>query len=478
MKTNNKTILVLIVGYTLLMQSCAIFKMPQKEADSNMPNYYTDSALDSLNTAQLQWREFFEDPFLINLIDSTLKNNKEFNITLQRINIYNNEILSRKGEYLPFVNGVLTTDGEKVGKYTRNGAVEENLEIVEGSKNPKFLGNFQLSIQTKWELDVWKKLRNAKNAAVFEYLASVEGKNFLLTNLISEVAKAYYELLALDSQLKNLEENIAIQQNALEVVQLLMQSARVNSLAVNRFEAEVRKNQSEIYHIKQDIFEVEAQINFLMGKTSTKIKRDAGNFINTNPPTISMGIPSQLLGNRPDVKQAENELTAAKLNIKVAKANFFPSFGIQAGVGFQAFNPKFLFTSPESLIASVAGDLIAPIINRNAIKAAYKTANAKQIQAAYVYEETIINAYREVVIEVSNIDNIQKAYDLQMEEVALLTESIGIVNNLFQSARADYMEVLLTQRDALDAKMRLIETKKEQMFATVDLYRSLGGGWQ
>ncbi|MCB0510090.1 MAG: TolC family protein, partial [Bacteroidetes bacterium] len=210
MMKKNKTRAFLVIVSILVLQACAIFKLPQKEANTKLPSNYEDFQRDTSNTAKLSWQDFFEDPYLLNLIDSALINNKELNITLQKINMANNEILLRKGEYLPFVNGQVAADGEKVGKYTRNGAVEENLAIKDGIENPKFLGNFQLGLSASWELDVWKKLRNAKNAAILEYMASVEGKNFLMTNLIAEVANSYYELLALDNQLKNLEENISI----------------------------------------------------------------------------------------------------------------------------------------------------------------------------------------------------------------------------------------------------------------------------
>lgn len=480
MKKRNKIIqLIILATFVFSMQSCALFKTPQKDANTNLPDSFNQSEkLDSTNSAQINWNEFFEDPFLTALIDSALTNNKELNIIMQRINRANNEIMAKKGEYLPFVNGLIGADVDKVGAYTRNGAVEEHLEIKDGKEFPKFLGNFQFGLNASWELDVWKKLRNAKNVAILEYMASVEGKNFLITNLIAEIANSYYELTALDSKLLNLNENIAIQQNALRIVNQLQASARVNALAVKRFEAEVRKNQSEIYNIKQEIFETENRINFLVGTTNKSIARNTSNFTTIEPKVIKSGVPSQLLQNRPDIRQAEQELAAAKLNIKVAKANFFPSFGIHAGVGFEAFNPKFLINSPESILMNVAGEMIAPLINMKGLKAQYKNANSKQIQAAFEYEQTIINAYMEVSNQLSKIENIQKTNELQLQEVALLTESIGISNQLFQSARADYMEVLLTQRDALEAKMRLIETKKTQMIAMVNLYKSLGGGWQ
>jgi len=479
-KKNNKIKqLVLLATVVVLLQSCAIFKTPLKEADTSLPDSFNQSETsDSTNSAQINWSDFFEDPYLIALIDSALIHNKELNIVLQKINRANNEIMARKGEYLPSVNAAIGIDGDKVGEYTRAGAIEENLEIKEGKEFPTFLGNYQLGLNASWELDVWKKLRNAKNVAVLEYMASVEGKNLIMTNLIAEIANSYYELIALDNKLENLNENITIQQNALKIVNQLQKSARVNALAVKRFEAEVRKNQSEIYNIKQEIFETENKINFLVGTSNRPIERNASNFITLQPKVIQSGIPAQLLANRPDIRQAEQELAAAKLNIKVAKANFFPSFGINAGVGFEAFNPKFLFDSPESILMNVAGEIVAPLINRKALKATYKNATSKQIEAAFEYEQTILQAYMEVANQLSKVENIQKTSDLQMQEVALLTESIGIANQLFQSARADYMEVLLTQRDALEAKMKIIDTKKNQMTTMVNLYKALGGGWQ
>lgn len=192
---------------------------------------------------------------------------------------------------------------------------------------------------------------------------------------------------------------------------------------------------------------------------------------------IHTGIPSQLLANRPDIRQAELDLAAAKLDVKVTKARFYPTLGISAGVGYQAFNPSYIF-KPESLIYSLAGDLAAPLINRNAIKASYAGASARQVQAVYDYERTILNAYIEVSNQLAKISNTQQAYELKAKQVDALNQSIDISNDLFRSARADYMEVLMTQRDALESKFDLIETKMQQMNAMVNIYRALGGGWK
>lgn len=480
MTMNNKRLQWMVAGaVSLMLQSCAIPFLTSKQADTSLPAQYAAvPAQVAENTAKVNWHDFFDDPNLAALIDVAVANNKEVNIMAQRITVAQNEIQARKGEYLPFVGFGASAEKEKVGQYTRNGAVEENLEFKEGRSNPRFVGNYQFGLVASWEIDVWKKLRNATKVAAMEYLATVEGKNFLVTNLVAEVANAYYELIALDNELVTLDKNIQIQKNALEVVQQLQQYARANSLAVKRFDAEVKKNQSRQYVLKQQIVETENRINYLLGRTSQPIARTSDTFMSMHPKMVQTGLPSELLANRPDIRQAELELSAAKLNIDVARANFYPSFSMRAGLGFQAFDPKYLLNVPESILASLGGDLIAPLINRNAIEAHYKSANAMQIQAAYDYEQKIINAYMEVANQIANIDNLNKNYQLKNKQVESLTQSIDVANQLFKAARADYMEVLLTQRDALDAKMELIETKQQQISATINLYRSLGGGWQ
>ena len=161
----------------------------------------------------------------------------------------------------------------------------------------------------------------------------------------------------------------------------------------------------------------------------------------------------------------------------MAKARFYPSLGISAGVGFEAFNPKYLLDTPESLLYSIAGELTAPLINRNEIKAAYAGANAKQIQAVYDYEQTVLNAYIEVANQLAKVDNLEQSFALKSQEVDALNRSVNISGQLFSSARADYMEVLMTQRDALESNFDLVETKMAQMNAYVHMYQALGGGW-
>jgi outer membrane protein TolC len=298
----------------------------------------------------------------------------------------------------------------------------------------------------------------------------------MVTQLVAEIANSYYELIALDNRLEVLERNIAIQRDALEVVKLQKIAARVTQLAVQRFEAEVLKNRSLKYDLEQKRILAENRINFLVGRFPQPVKRDAKKFNEPFKNGIEAGVPSQLLENRPDVKQAQLQLEAAKLDVKATKAGFYPALSIEAGVGYESFNAVHLLDTPESLLYNLAGNLTAPLLNRAAIKAQYRTANAIQVQAVFNYERAILRAFTDVANGLAMMENLKKSYELEAQQVALLTESIEVSNVLFQSARADNMEVLLTRRDSHDAEMELIETKLRQMQALVNVYQALGGG--
>jgi outer membrane protein, multidrug efflux system len=480
MKNSKNMMSSVTIGLALiLVTGCSLpSTIKLRHENKKVPLEYANALKDTVNAGTIAWKGFFTDPYLNALIDSALQNNQEYNIMLQEMNIAQSEVKGKKGEYLPFLIIGGRAGIEKSGRYTRNGAVERNLELESGKENPEPLPDFMIGTSASWEIDIWKKLRNAKKSAVLKYLATIEGRNFMVTNLTSEIANSYYELMALDNQLDILKQNIEIQQNALEIVKMQKEAAKTTELAVRKFEAEVRKNQSHQYYLVQQITETENRINFLVGRFPKPIERNSVVFTNLLPNYVHSGIPSQLLSNRPDIKQAELELAAAKLDVKVAKANFYPSLNITAGIGYQAFNPRFILKSPESMIYSAAGELMAPLINRNAIKAFYYTASSKQVQNVYNYERTILKAHMEVTNQLSNISNLEKSYAFKEKQVEALTRSIDISTSLFKSARADYMEVLMTQRDALESRFDLIEIKMQQMHAMVNMYKALGGGWK
>lgn len=466
------------ISVACLLQSCAIPASVTRVAEPGLPAQYAQATVDGPSAATIDWSSWFEDAQLKALIDTALANNKELAMLLQRINMAANEVDARKGEYLPFVGIGAAAELDKVGRYTRSGTVEENLDIREHEAFPDPLGNLEAGLHASWELDVWKKLRNATQAASLEYLASMEGRNLLVTLLVAEVANSYFELLALDNQLANLEQNLEIQRNALQVTRELLNFGRTTSLAVTRFEAEVSKNESERYAIEQEIVATENRLNLLLGRTPQPIARSSTSLMQLEPKQVAAGLPPELLANRPDIRRAELELQAAELDIAVARANFYPSFALRAGVGLEAFDQRYLLETPASLAYGLSVDMLAPLINRRAIAANLRNATAAQVQAAYEYELTVLTAFSEVSTHLSELDKLARNYALKQQQVDALGDSVEVAGQLFASARADYLEVLLAQREALEARSELIETRQQQLSAMVNLYRALGGGWQ
>lgn len=463
---------ILRVTCVLLLSSCApTLQQEARLENKSVPDAYGAQGNDT-NTAHMKWSEFFTDGKLDALIETALQNNQELNIVSIEIDIAKNEVMTREGEFLPKLDFKVGAGLEKAGRYTSNGVSDEAHGVPEHTPDLSF------GFAASWEIDVWSKLRNATKAATLRYLASEEGRKFAVSVLVGEVADAYYELMALDAQLAVLQQNIAVQQNALEVVRLQKEAARVSELAVKRFEAEVLKNQSRQYTTQQEIYETENRINFLVGRFPQHVDRTSENFINIEPVAVHEGVPSQLLQNRPDIRKAELELEANKLDVQVAKASFYPRLGIGANIGYQSFDATKLLATPASLLYSLGADIMVPLLNRRGLTAAYYTANSVQLQAVYRYERALLKGFIEVANRVQLMQNLKQSEALRRQEVDALTQSIDISSRLFASARADYMEVLLTRRDALESQIELIEIKRKQMSAMVGLYQALGGGWR
>ncbi len=416
------------------------------------------------------------DPFLAGLVQEALVGNQELKILFEEIQIACNEAYARSGEYRPFVTLGTGMGVEKSGRHTRNGAVEEQLEVTPGGDFPDPLPDFLVAANVSWEVDIWNRLRNAQRAATMRYLGSQEGRNYVVTRLVAEVAENYYELLALDNRSATLQRTIEIQQQSMQVAQANKDAGRGTELAVQRFKAEVRKNEAEQSVIVQEITEVENRINFLLGRYPQPIARPQVEFVDLDCVGFAAGVPSELLLQRADIRQAEREVQAAGLDVLAARARFYPNLSLNAGLGWNAFSTGYLFRTPESLIYGLAGELVGPLINRRAIKAAYQTANAAQLQAIYDYQKTILTAHIEVVNYLTKVENYSASIDSKRKQLEALQASVEVATKLFQNARAEYVEVLLAQREMMEARMQLIEIKREQFSAMIRSYQALGGG--
>ena len=463
------------IAVLLLLTGCRIPNLRGAKPGQELPATIKGE-LSEENSAQVGIDEFFDDPLLVSYIRDALAGNQQLKILGEGIQIANNEVFKRTGAYLPFVRFGASAGLEKPSWFTLPGAVTNNVPYLPGQYFPDPLPDFLVGTNLSWQVDIWRQLRNARDSSAFRFLGTADGRNYVVTRLVADIAENYYTLMALDQQLENLDRIIDFQEKSLQFAKARKDAARDTELAVQRFQAEVRKGQSEKLIIKQAIVEAENRINFLRGRFPEPVARNSAKFLELQLHPLKLGVPSQLLRNRPDIRQAERELAAAGLDVKVARADFFPKLFISSSVGFEAFNTKYLIWTPESLIWNVAGGIVAPLINRRAIKADYMSANARQLQAIYNYQQVTINAFTEVYNRISMVENYSKSLDIKKQQLDALEASVTNATKLFQNARVTYMDVLFSQRDLRDARNAYIDQKKMQLSAIVNTYQALGGG--
>jgi NodT family efflux transporter outer membrane factor (OMF) lipoprotein len=485
MKLMSRAIAIAIAGGILLvLPACQIPNLRVAAPGPDAANFKLNGPADGFdaqeaklteNSAQLTVEEFYNDPILVQLIYHGLAGSRELRILEEEVQVARSAVLMRQGGFLPAV-GLRSGIGlDKPSVFTPLGAAEKQLEYLPGKNFPEPLGNVAGSINFFVPLDIWRELRNARDAAIQRYLAAGERRNYFVTQLISDIAENYYGLMALDQRLATLDKIIELQQQSLEAAEAKFKAGRGTDLPIQRFLAEVRKNQSEKLLVTQEIVEVENRINFIAGRYPQPVERTTTGFYDLNIHALNVGVPAQLMLNRPDIRQAEHELEAAGLDVKVSRAHFFPRVDLFAGIGYQAFNFKYLFY-PDALIANVAGELTAPLINKKAIQAEFLAANAQQLESLYNYQRVILNAFIEVINRISMVENYRRSIELRKQQLQALTASVDSATKLYIAARVEYIEVLFAQRDLMDAQTVLIQTKRQQLSGIVTAFQALGGG--
>jgi NodT family efflux transporter outer membrane factor (OMF) lipoprotein len=473
---------IYFIAIILFLGACKIKQeIPKNRPMLAMPSKFSAKS-DSSFTSLPSFKAFFSDSTLIALIDTTLKNNFDLQMTLQKIEIARAGVRFTQGLGKPDLSGNFTVGQRKFGNYTIDGVgnydTRFSTNINEKQQIPaSIIPDYYLGVQSSWEIDLWGKLKSQKASAAAKFLASEAGKNLVISELVAQISSTYYELLILDNELNFLEENINLQERALEIVRVLKQAGQANQLGVDLLNAQLLSSKALKIEVKQEIIEAESKINFLIGRYPQTVSRSNVAWAKVIPPKLNVGIPSHLLENRPDIKQAEYELVATNANLVSAKAAFYPSLNITGGAGLQAFKALVLF-NPASFAMNTFGGLMAPLANRRQIIADLMASKAEQKIAYTNYQKTIVNSFVEVYNQLNLIQNTNEMYELKIQEVEVLRQSINTSSELFRSGRATYLEVITAQKNALQSQIELINLKKRQYNAVIVLYKSLGGGWK
>lgn len=464
-----------------VLTGCKTTDLTTGSWNKKIPEKYIASG-DSTQASLKPWRELFFDPNLVSLIDSALVHNYDLREALQKIEFSRAGIKFTKGIRLPEVGLYGATGQRKFGEYTMDGVgnydtqFSPNINSKQQIPNP--LPDYYVGVQASWEIDLWGKLKNKKRAAASRFIASQYGKDLIVTNLIADVSSTYFELIALDQSMQILEENIALQQEALDIVKIQKEAGKANELAVEMLQAQLLGSKTIQAETRQKLVEAESRLNFLCGSFPKTVLRDTAYYTKNTLATINTGVPSSLVKNRADIRQAETRLLAHNADVRSAKAAFYPTLTINAAVGLQSFTAMLLFESPASLAYNILGGLTAPVLNRRQLKADLMASRSEQKQAYISYEKAVVNGFTEVYIAVNNIKNTNDMYSLKSEEVKMLKQSITTSSELFKAGRANYLEIILAQKNALQSQLELVDYDKRQNTAIITLYRSLGGGWK
>ncbi|QHS63424.1 efflux transporter outer membrane subunit [Chitinophaga agri] len=440
-----------------------------------LPAHYNDSAAaasaDS-SIATLEWKQFFADTTLQGLIGRALSGNYDLQLAIKRIETAQAYLKQAKLGWLPTVNLQATASTSIPSKNSLNGT---SLNTFLGTDH---IEDYNLSAGLSWEIDIWGKIKRRKEAALASYLGTFEGMHAVQTGLVSNIANSYYNLLMLDAQLNIARSNVALSDTIVQMIRLQKTAGEATELAVQQAEAQRQTAALLIPQLEQAKAIEQNTLRILAGDLPGTIDYTT-TLINTPLRDIMpAGVPAALLSNRPDVKELELALVAANAQVGVAQASMYPSLNITANGGVNAFKASDWFTLPSSLFGMVAGGLTQPVFQRGQLKTNLEVAKIAREEAVIRFRQVALNAIGEVSNSLVKLDKLKEQQEIATSQVNTLALATSHARMLFRSGMANYLDVITAQSRSLQASLTQADITRQQLSASVELYRSLGGGWK
>ncbi|SHE59512.1 efflux transporter, outer membrane factor (OMF) lipoprotein, NodT family [Arenibacter palladensis] len=462
----SKGALLLVVAITL--QSCFVARdYVRPDLDIETENLYRTENLpkDSVSMADVSWKDLFTDQYLEQYIEEGLQNNMDIRIAIQQMIAAEAYAKQGKAGYLPTLS---------VGPNYTHQEYSENSQF--GSIFSGGLDTYDITADLSWEADIWGKIRSNKRASQADYLQSVAGHQAVKTQLISNIANTYYNLLALDAQLEVTKQTIATRASSVETIKALKDAGQVTQVAVDQNIAQYNSAKALQIDIETAIFKAENTLSILLGKAPQEFKRSRLDNQSLDQ-EIKLGVPARLLRNRPDVMAAEYALIRDFELTNVANSSFYPSLTLTASGGLQSLELDKLLNA-NSLFATVVGGLTQPLLNQRKLKTQKEVALANQESSLLNFKKTLLVAGSEVSNALFSYEAETKKFEFRKNEVEALRKAETNSDELLKNGYANYLDLLTARQSALSAELNLITNKLSQLSATVELYRSLGGGWQ
>ncbi len=460
--------LVLLILLPFLLNSCFVardYQRPEIEEISE-ELFRTDKLpQDSLNIAELSWKELFTDPLLISHIEKGLENNLDIRIAIQQIIAAEAYVKQGKAGYLPTLT---------VGPGLNHQILSRNSQF--GSFFDGSITQYEASGSLAWEADIWGRIRSTRRAFEASYLQSVAAHQAVKTELIAAIASTYYQLLALDEQVRIAQETIKNRESSLETTRALKQAGNVTEVGVKQTEAQLYTAQAILIDLNNQIRLLENSLSILLGEAPGEIGRSS---LDEQPikEELQIGVPAQLLRNRPDVLAAEYSLINAFELANVARSDFYPSLRLTATGGYQSLELKELF-DVNSLFANLAASIAQPVLNQRRIRTAYDVSVAEQEQALLDFRKTLLTAGREVSDALSNFEAAEARMEVRTKELEAYELATSYSEELLNNGLINYLEVLTARENTLNSQLQLINDRFNRLNALVDLYKALGGGWE
>jgi len=464
---NNKIYkIVTVVLVAGVMHSCFVaknYERPQVKTDNL---YRTEQTLtDSTSLGNLSWDKLFTDPILQGHIKKGLQNNLDIRIAMQTINAANANMKQGKAGYFPTLNLGADWTHQILSKNSQFGALLADRTVDQ----------YQLTGNLSWEADIWGKIRSNKRATNASYLQTIAAQQAVQTQLVSNIASTYFQLMALDAQLKVVDSTLVNRNQSIETIKALKDAGNVNEVGVKQTEAQLYATQIIKEDLKNNIVILENTMSILLGEAPRKIERST--FENQKVTAdINLGIPAMALSKRPDVLAAEYNLISNFEMTNVAKSSFYPSLKVTATGGLQSIDLKEWF-SANSLFANIVTGLTQPVFNQRQIRTRYEVAKANQEKAYLQFEQSLLTAGKEVSDALQQYTNETTKLSIRTQQVDALKKAADYSDELLTYGLVNYLEVLTAKDQALNTELNLIDNQYKQYNAVILLYKALGGGW-
>lgn len=475
LEMKNKSTLYYLLPLLMLLAMASSCKVGQnyKRPNLTLPQEFRAVATaDTSSIADVEWKEFFTDPTLQSLISKGISYNYDLQIALKRVAASVQTLKQAKLLQLPQVGFSVTAQTTNPSNNSLNGL------SIGSFIGQQHVEDFNAAFNLSWEADIWGKIRRQQETTMANYLQTYEASKAVQTQVVANIAQGYYNLLMLDEQLDIAKRNLLLTDSTLYFTRLQRNAGDVTTLAVQQVEAQKQLTELLIPQLEQNIAIQENALSILTGSLPAPIDRSKGLFQCNIPQWLAPGIPSAILSRRPDVRAREMELIAANAKAGIAQANMYPTLSITAQGGLSSYLSNNWFNIPASLFGTVLGSVTQPVFQQRQLKTQLEIAKIQREQSVLEFRQAVLGAMGEVSDALITTEKLKAQKNIAVAQSDTLKHAIKNARLLFKSGMANYLEVLSAQANVLQAELNLANIHRLQLSAAVDLYRSLGGGWK